>query len=237
MSFLLEIFSYAINLILNPAPEIWSIAGLSFMVAAAAITLATLLGAPLGAWLALKVFPGRKQATAILQGSMGFPPVLVGLLVSLLFWPAGGPLGNLKLLYTPAALIITQTIIILPIITGFTVAGIRQLNPKLILQFKALGASPRQLLFLILWEIRLILLGAILVSCGRVLSEVGAAWMTGGNLPGSTQVLATAIAGETVQGNLAMALAFGLLLLLAVLLLSLVLTIILRREKKHEYSR
>lgn len=167
---------------------------------------------------------------------MGFPPVLIGLLVSLFLWPQGGPLSNLKLFQTPVALIITQTLIVLPIIAGFTMAGIQQLDPKLILQFKALGASPRQLLSLVLWETRLTLSGAILVSCGRILSEVGASWITGGNIPGYTQVMATAIAGEINQGNLVMATSLGIILLLAVMGLSLFLTIIYKREKKHEYS-
>jgi tungstate transport system permease protein len=235
MSFLIATFISAINLILSPSPEIWSIVGLSFLVASVAIGLALIVGAPLGALLALKIFPGRHQATTFLRGTMGFPPILMGLLVSLFLWPQGGPLRELNLFQTPTALIITQTLIVLPIITGFIMAGIQQLNPKLILQFKALGASHLQLLGLILWETRFTLLGAVLVSCGRVLSEVGATWMTGGNIPGYTQVMATAIAGEVSQGNLVTAVSLGMILLLAIMGLCLILAIIYRREKKHEY--
>lgn len=223
-------------MLLAPASPIWPIVGLSFFVAAVAIGLAILIGAPIGAVLALKVFPGRHRATVVVGGTMGFPPVLIGLFVSLILWPQGGPLSSLNLLHTPIALIITQALIVLPIIAGFTMAGIRQLDPKLILQFKALGASSRQLLGLILWEIRLTLLGALLVSCGRILSEVGATWMTGGNLPGYTQVMATAIAGEISQGNLVTALSLGIILLVAVISLSLILAIIFKREKRHGYS-
>ncbi|NLL19660.1 MAG: ABC transporter permease [Clostridia bacterium] len=236
MSFLIETLSNAITLILSPSSEIWPIVGLSFLVASVAIGLAVILGAPLGALLALKIFPGRHQAATLLQGTMGFPPILIGLLVSLFLWPQEGPLRNLNLFQTPVALIITQTLIVLPIITGFIMAAIKQLNPNLILQFKALGASHHQLLGLILWETRFTLLGAILVSCGRVLSEVGATWMTGGNIPGYTQVMATAIAGEVSQGNLVTAVSLGMILLMTVTGLCLILAIINRREKKHEYS-
>lgn len=236
MSFITKTFIAGLELLFLPASGIWSIMGLSLLVALTALLLALLVGTPLATLVALKNFPIKKSMSALIQGSMGFPPILIGLFISLLLWPKGGPFAFLGLLYTPLALIITQTLIVLPIIMGFTITSIQQLDPQLLLQFKALGASPKQLFRLILWEIRFPLTGATLVGGGRILSEVGATLMTGGNIPNHTEVIATAITLETTQGNLELAVALGLALLFVTITLAVLLALIRRRGKNHEYS-
>lgn len=236
MEFLVTTFDRALKLLLQPHPEIWATCLFSLLVAAVAIILALVIGAPCGAWIALKVLPGRTGAKAILGSMMGFPPVLIGLLISLLCWPGEGLLGNFGLLHTPIALVITQTLIVLPIIIGFTIAGIERLNHKLVLKFLSLGASPGQLVRLMLWEIRFALAGAILVSGSRLLSEVGAALMAGGNIPGYTQTMATGITMETVQGQPEVALALGIILFLTIVILSVLLRFINYRGKGYEYD-
>lgn len=217
-------------MLLEPSQEIWAACLFSLLTAGVALLLALVTGAPLGAYLALKVLPRRSRAGATVVGSaIGFPPVLTGLIVSLLCWPGEGLLGAVPLWHTPAALVITQTLICLPIITGFTVAGIERLSRQLVLKGLALGASPGQLVRLTLWEIRYVLAAALLVSAGRLLSEVGAALMTGGGIPGYTQTMATGIAMATMQEEPEVALALGLVLFLAILLFSLLLTFINRR--------
>lgn len=234
MEFLVTTFDGALKLLLQPDPQIWTTGLFSFLVAAVAILLALAVGAPCGAWIALKLLRVRTGAKTMLGSMMGFPPVLIGLVISLLFWPGEGPLGNFNLLHTPIALVITQTLIILPIMIGFTITGIERLNRKLVLKFLSLGASPGQLMRLMLWEIRLVLAGAVLVSGGRILSEVGASLMTGGNIPGYTQTMATGIAAETIRGRPEVALAFGIVLLLVVIVLSVLLTLINHRGKGYE---
>ncbi|HHY60804.1 MAG TPA: ABC transporter permease [Clostridia bacterium] len=230
MEFLIATFQGALALLLEPSREIWAAALFSLLVAGLALLLALIAGAPLGAYLALKVLPRRSRLqTAVLGGAIGFPPVLTGLIISLLCWPGEGLLGKILPLHTPAALVITQALICLPIMAGFTVAGIERLSHQLVLKGLALGASPVQLVRLTLWEIRYVLTAALLVSAGRLLSEVGAALMTGGGIPGYTQTLATGIALYTVEKEPERALALGLVLGLALLLFSLLLTFINRR--------
>lgn len=236
MEFLVTTFDKALKLLLQPNPEIWATCLFSLLVAAVAIILALAVGTPCGAWIALKILPGRTRAKTMLGSMMGFPPVLIGLFISLLCRPGEGLLGNINLLHTPVALVITQTLIVLPVIIGFTIAGIERLNHKLVLKFLSLGASQGQLVRLVLWEIRFVLAGAILVSAGRILSEVGAALMSGGNIPGYTQTMATGITMETMQGQPEVALALGIVLFLIIVILSVVLTLINHRGKGYEYD-
>jgi tungstate transport system permease protein len=168
---------------------------------------------PLGTALALSRLRGRRLVISLVNTGMGVPPVLVGLLVSIMLWRSG-PLGALRLLYTPAAMILAQSVIVLPIITGITMAAISQLDPRLRLQMLALGASRWQLLWILLREARLPLLAAVMAGFGGAISEVGAVIMVGGNIRGETQVLTTAIVEATSRGEFDLALAFGILLLL-----------------------
>lgn len=193
--------------------EVLRIALLSLQVSGLAVFFALLLGVPLGALLALVRFPGRQLLISLVNTGMGLPPVVVGLFVTLMLWRSG-PLGVLELLYTPTAIVLAQVIIAAPIVTGLTIAAIQQLNPRLRLQLLALGASRRQLLWLLLREARLPLLAALMAGFGGVISEVGAVMMVGGNIKGQTRVLTTAMVMESRMGHFDAAIALGIILLL-----------------------
>jgi tungstate transport system permease protein len=160
---------------------------------------------------------------------MALPPVVVGLAVSLFLWRSG-PLGDLQLMYTPIAIIIAQTVIAAPVVTGLTSAALQQLNPRLRLQLLGLGASRWQMVLLLWKEARLPLLAALMAGFGSVISEVGASMMVGGNLRGQTRVLTTAIVLETGMGEFATAIALSVLLLVLAFLVNLALTWIQQRN-------
>jgi tungstate transport system permease protein len=161
---------------------------------------------------------------------MGLPPVVVGLFISILLWRTG-PLGQLRLLYTPTAIVIAQCAIALPMVVGLTAAAIQQLNPGLRVQILALGASRPQMLWLLLREARLPLLAVAMAGFGAVISEVGAAIMVGGNIPGQTRVLTTATVLEVSRGEFAAAMALSMILLALVAAVNLVLTWVQQRER------
>ena len=149
---------------------------------------------------------------ALVNTGMGFPPVVVGLLVAVMLWRSG-PLGELEWIYSKKAMIIAQTIIAAPVVTGFTAAALGSLHPRLRLQVYALGASGLEALWLLLQEVRLPLLAAIMAGFGAAISEVGASVMVGGNIQGQTRVLTGAILLEEGKGNFGVAIALGLILL------------------------
>jgi tungstate transport system permease protein len=163
---------------------------------------------------------------------MALPPVVVGLWVSIFLWRSG-PLGDLHLIYTPAAIIIAQTIIAAPVVTGLTAAALQQLDPRLQLQLLGLGASRRQMIFTLWREARLPLLAALMAGFGSVISEVGASMMVGGNILHQTRVLTTATVLETGKGNFALAIALGFILLLLAYLVNLLLTWIQQRGARR----
>jgi tungstate transport system permease protein len=167
---------------------------------------------------------------ALVNTGMGMPPVVVGLVITILLWRTG-PLGELRLLYTPTAIVIAQVALSLPIVVGLTAAAIQQLNPRLRLQILALGATRLQYLLLLVREARLPLLAAVMAGFGAVISEVGAAMMVGGNIQGQTRVLTTATVLETSRGNFDLALALGIVLLALVYAVNLVLTWIQQRQR------
>lgn len=182
-----------------------------------ALVLASLLGIPLGALLGLSRFLGRRLCIALVYTGMGFPPVVVGLFVYLLL-SRSGPLGQLQAtfiprLFTPAAMILAQTIIATPLIAGFTMAAIMGVDPHLRQQIRALGATPLQTAWTILLEARVGVIVSIVAGFGSVISEVGAVMLVGGNIEHYTRVLTTAIVLETRKGNFSMAIALGLVLL------------------------
>lgn len=209
--------------------EVWAITWLTLEVTLAATLLSLLFGIPLGTWLALTAFPGRKFLMALVNTGMGLPPVVVGLFVCLMLWRSG-PLGSLRLIYTPTAIVIAQFVIACPIITGLTVSAIGQLNPRLRLQLLGLGASRSQLLWTLWREARLPLLAAVMAGYGGVISEVGASMMVGGNVRGHTRVLTTATVLETSKGNFAAAMALGMLLLLLAFIVNGMLTHLQQRR-------
>jgi tungstate transport system permease protein len=220
----------ALRLLLSGDAETWQITLLSLRVSLTATVISLLVGVPLGTWLALARFPGRGLLLALVNTGMGMPPVVAGLVITILLWRTG-PLGQLRLLYTPTAIIIAQVVLALPIVIGLTVAAIQQLNPRLRLQILALGATRWQYLWLLAREARLPLLAAAMAGFGAVISEVGAAMMVGGNIQGQTRVLTTATVLETSKGNFDLALALGLILLLLVYAVNLTLTWIQQRGR------
>jgi tungstate transport system permease protein len=220
----------ALRLILSGDPGVLQVTWLSLQVSGVATALSLLLGIPAGVALALTRFPGRGLLVALVNTGMGLPPVVVGLFVSIFLWRSG-PLGVLELLYTPTAIVIAQLVIAAPIVTGLTIAAMQQLNPKLRLQLVALGASRRQLLWLLMREARLPLLAAVMAGFGGVISEVGASMMVGGNLLGRTRVLTTATVLETGKGNFEVAIALSLILLAIVFGVNYLLTWIQQRGR------
>jgi tungstate transport system permease protein len=181
---------------------------LTLRVSGAALLLAALAGVPLGAWLGLARFPGQRLLTALVYTGMGLPPVVVGLAVYLLL-SRGGPLGPLGWLFTPAAMVLAQAVIVLPVVAGLTLTAVAAVPAELLLQVRALGASPWQARRAALREAHVGVLAALAAGFGRAVSEVGAALMVGGNVQGQTRVLTTAIVLETGKGEFALALALS----------------------------
>jgi len=195
--------------------ELGSIIWLSLEVAGAALLVSALVGVPLGAWLGLARFRGRRLLAVLVYTGMGLPPVVVGLAVYLLL-SRGGPLGFLGWLFTPQAMILAQAVIALPVVAGITCSAVSAVPVELYLQVRALGASRWQARWAVLREARAGVLVALAAGFGRAIAEVGAAMMVGGNIEGHTRVLSTAIVLETSKGAFALALALaGWLLALA----------------------
>ena len=185
-----------------------SIVLLSLYVSGSALLIASLIGLPIGASLALKPPRAHKIIELIIYTGMGLPPVVVGLFVYLLI-SRSGPLGWLGWLFTPTAMIAAQVIIALPLVIGLTLTAVQSVDPQLRLQVRSLGASPAQVMRTILWEARLGVVAALLTAYGRLAAEVGAVMLVGGNIQGNTRVLTTSIVLETRQGNFELALALG----------------------------
>jgi len=213
----------AFEMLLRGDPEILEITILTIKVSGTATLISVCIGIPLGVFLALSVFPGRKFLVSLVNFGMGLPPVVVGLWVSIFLW-RNGPFGFLHLMYTPTAMILAQAIIASPIVIGFTIAAIQQLNPKIRLQIIALGATRWQTLLLLVREARKGLLAAVMAGFGGVISEVGASQMVGGNIKGETAVLTTATVLEVSKGNLDVAIAISLILLILAYSVTLFLT-------------
>jgi tungstate transport system permease protein len=213
----------------------WSeLAGIVILSLAASLTallIATILGVPLGAWLGLYATRGKHIGELIIYTSMGFPTVVVGLLVYLLL-SRSGPLGALGWLFTAQAIILAQVIIALPLVAGLTQTALEALNPDLRLLLRAWAISPWQEIRILLGEARGGILVAIIAAFGRIFSEVGAVMLVGGNIQGQTRVLTTAIVLETRQGNFELALALGALLLLLSALINALVLRLTRRERR-----
>lgn len=203
---------------------------LSLRVSGVATAISLLIGLPFGTWLALWKFPGRSFLLSLINTGMALPPVVVGLAVAMTLWRSG-PLGDFRLIYTPAAIIIAQTVIAAPVVTGLTAAALQQLNPRLQLQLYGLGASRVQMILSLWREARLPLLAAVMAGFGSVISEVGASMMVGGNIRGQTRVLTTAIVLETSKGEFGQAIALSVLLLMITFLINWALTWIQQRGK------
>jgi len=199
--------------------RLWEIVGLSLSVSLSAVALATLLGLPLGAAIAVGRFPGRQPVIVVLDALMGLPPVVVGLFIYLLLSRAG-PLGELGLLFTPQAMVIAQTVLVLPIIAALARQSVEDAWREYEEQLRSLGVDAWRGALTVMWDIRFSLLTAVLAGLGRASAEVGAVMIVGGNIDGVTRVMTTAIALETSKGDLPLALGLGIVLIAIVLALN-----------------
>jgi tungstate transport system permease protein len=206
----------ALQLILSGDATLFAIVRLSLIVSLSAVALAAVLGMPLGALLALTRFRGRSVLVVLFNALMGLPPVVVGLAVYLLL-SRSGPLGTYGLLFTPAAMVIAQTILITPIIAALTRQTVEDLWAEYRDELSAMGVGPAARIVTLLWEARFSLLTALLAGFGRAAAEVGAVMIVGGNIDGFTRTMTTAVALETSKGNLPLAMGLGLVLVAIVL--------------------
>lgn len=225
MSFILEGIRKGAELLFSFDAEVLAVLRLSLFVSVFALLIAVFIGVPLGSIIAIKKFPFKKIVIALINTSMGLPPVVVGLVVTL-FLARSGPLGFLQWLYTVKGMILAQVIIATPIVTGLSLAAVQSIDSKFYNQIVTLGATTAQALFVLLREIRLSILAAIIAGFGSIISEVGAVMMVGGNIKEQTRVLTTAVVLEAHMGNFDIAIALGLILLTMTFVVNLALTFI-----------
>ena len=199
--------------------RLWQTVALSLQVSLAAVLLAMLVGLPLGAALAVGRFRGRHVLIVTLNALMGLPPVVAGLLIYLLLSRAG-PLGELGLLFTPGAMVIAQTVLVIPIIAALTRQAVEDAWREYAEQLRSLGVEGVRAAVTVLWDTRFSLLTAVLAGLGRASAEVGAVLIVGGNIDGVTRVMTTAIVLETSKGDLSLALGLGTVLMAIVLALN-----------------
>ncbi|OGA02738.1 MAG: ABC transporter permease [Betaproteobacteria bacterium RIFCSPLOWO2_02_FULL_64_12] len=209
----------AVRLIWSADPNLFEIVVLSLQVSLSAVALATLLGLPIGAAVGVGRFAGRRPVIVVLNALMGLPPVVVGLVVYLLLSRAG-PLGEFGMLFTPAAMVAAQTVLITPIIAALSRQAVEDAWREYEEQLRSLGAGALNAARTLLWDIRFSLLTAVLAGLGRACAEVGAVMIVGGNIDGVTRVMTTAIALETSKGDLPLALGLGIVLIVLVLTLN-----------------
>lgn len=204
------------SLVLSGDADLLEIVALSLRVSLSAMVFACLIGLPLGGFLAIGRFRGRNTLLVIINALMGLPPVVVGLLVYIHLSRAG-PLGFLGLLYTPAAMIVAQTILIAPIVAALSRQVLEDLHSEYSEQFRSLCLTRLQTMQALLWDARYALLTVALAGFGRAVAEVGAVMIVGGNIDHLTRVMTTAIALETSKGDLPLALALGIVLMVIAL--------------------
>ncbi|GAB5047184.1 ABC transporter permease [Thermodesulfovibrio sp. TK110] len=228
MNFIVESFKQAFYLILHLDKELVEIIFLSLRVSLTALLIATILGIPFGAFLGLKNFLGRNALITLVNTFMGLPPVIVGLFLYLML-SRSGPLGFLSLLYTPSAMIIAQSILAFPIVAAITHSSIVKVDPALKLAAKTLGATSFQIAVTVIKEARYGIMAGVCAALGRVMAEVGAILIVGGNIAGYTRVMTTTIALETDKGNFELAMALGIILLLISFTINIVLFLIQKK--------
>jgi tungstate transport system permease protein len=212
-------FAEATRMIVAADTQLYEIVLLSLRVSLTAVAIATVIGLPLGAALAIRRFPGRQVLLVALNALMGLPPVVVGLVVYLLLSRAG-PLGELGLLFTPAAMVIAQAILVTPIIAGLSRQVLEDAWHEYEEQLRSLGATNTAAAATLLWDTRYSLVTVVLAGFGRAAAEVGAVIIVGGNIYGVTRVMTTAISLETSKGDLPLALGLGLILVAIVFLIN-----------------
>jgi len=230
MDMILEGLKQAFYLLVTFDPEVMGITWLSLKISGTATFFSLFFGISVGTVVALTEFPGRRLVVSLINTGMGLPPVVAGLIVTIFLW-RNGPLGFMEILYTPTAMIIAQSLIAAPIVTGISLASIQQLPRNLRLQILALGANRLQMVWILIKEAKLPLLAAVMAGFGGVISEVGASIMVGGNIKGYSRVLTTATVMETGKGNFEIALALGFILLLLAFIINAVLTQVQQRQR------
>lgn len=222
-------FTEALDLIVSGDAYVYEVTFTSLLVSGSATLIALVLGLGIASFLAFRAFPGRTLTLIAFYAGMALPPVVVGLLVSIMLWRTG-PLGQLHLLYSRTAIVIAQAIIATPIIAALSTAALQTLNPNLRLQVLALGASRWQATLLLFREARLSLLAAAIAGFGAAISEVGATIIVGGNIKGSTRTLTSAIVLEVQQGDFETAIAFSLILMAVIVAIIAVFTALQQRR-------
>jgi len=220
----------ALRLIFTGNGEVYEIVLLSLTVSGAATGIALIIGLGMASLLAFRPPPGRTLVLSFLNSGMALPPVVAGLVVAVMLWRTG-PLGQLHLLYTPAAIVVAQAVIATPVVTALSAAALQTLHPRLRLQILALGASRWQAAWLLFREARLPLLAAVMAGFGAAISEVGATIMVGGNIKGSTRTLTSATVLEVQRGNFETAMALSFILLALVYAVNLYLTVLQQRRR------
>jgi tungstate transport system permease protein len=229
MSSIVEGFTKALSLILDLDKELLGIMFLSIKVSGSALVVATLLGLPVAAFLGFKKFPMKGLFINILNTFMGLPPVVVGLFIYLLL-SRSGPLGFMAMLYSPTAMIIAQSILAFPIVSSLSHSAIVSVDPIIKQASMTLGATPLQVSLTIIREARYGIMSGIIAAFGRVMAEVGAILIVGGNIAGFTRVMTTTIALETDKGNFELALALGIILLTISLMINSALHLIQKKS-------
>lgn len=229
-----EAFAAAWTLVVSLDSGLAGIVMLSLQVSLCAVLLATLIGLPLGAAIAVERFPGRQLLIVLLNALMGLPPVVVGLLIYLLLSRAG-PLGSLGILFTPQAMIIAQTVLIVPIIAALSRQTLEDAWREYSEQLRSLGARRLSGAMTLIWDTRFSLLTIVLAGFGRAAAEVGAVMIVGGNIDGVTRVMTTTIALETSKGDLPLALGLGIVLIVLVILLN-ALAAVIREIAQRRYG-
>jgi len=215
-------FTKAIELLISLDPEVMQIAGRSLSIAGASCLLASLICLPLASLIHFHQFRGKRALISTIQTLFAMPTVLVGLFVLVLFSRAG-PLGLFRILFTPPAMVIGQILLISPLLLGFIISALSGVSQEIVDTATSLGASSFQTIWLVLKEARYAVLAAVIMGFARAISEVGCAMMVGGNIRGATRIITTAIALEASKGDIALAIALGIILLFLALIINIVL--------------
>ncbi len=219
----------ALALIFRGDGYVYEVTLTSLAVSGAATLIAVVFGLAIASLIAFRAAPGRTIVISAFNAGMALPPVAVGLLVAIMLWRTG-PFGQLRLLYSPSAIVIAQSVIATPVVAALSVAALQSLNPRLRLQVLALGASRIQAAVLLFREARLSLLAAAMAGFGAAISEVGATMMVGGNIKGSTRTLTSAIVLEVQQGDFETAIALSFILLAVIFVVVAAFTIVQQRR-------
>jgi tungstate transport system permease protein len=215
-------FTRAIELLVSLDPEVMRIAGRSLIISGTSCLLASLICLPLASLIHFRQFRGKRALISTIQTLFAMPTVLVGLFVLVLFSRVG-PLGFFRILFTPYAMVIGQILLISPLLLGFTISALSGVSREIVDTATSLGASGFQTVWLVLREARYAVLAAVIMGFARAISEVGCAMMVGGNIRGATRVMTTAISLEASKGDIALAIALGIILLFVALIINIVL--------------